>query len=172
VLETSRNKLFYRRVTKNRQRKSISTDGRHNKTANRNRFPLAVEVIKPTVKIFSRKRKNGFKNSKKLLLLERPRSPVSVEVASCGIFLRKIRVLLSVWELNRLPHPRAKPLIPLLYQRWNYRWPNRWAARLDTGPIWHDPFRARTIRLDGPGRAAPARVPQSQPKHGTLACHP
>jgi hypothetical protein len=101
------------------------------------------------VKIFSRKRKNGFKNSKKITFIRETSLARLRRSRKLRHFLREIRVLLSVWELNRLPHPRAKPPLPLLYQRWNYRWPNRWAARLDTGPIWHDPFRARPIRIDG-----------------------
>jgi hypothetical protein len=38
VLGVSRNHHFYRRVTENRQWKSIFTGGRRNKTASENRF--------------------------------------------------------------------------------------------------------------------------------------
>jgi hypothetical protein len=62
----SRNHHFHRRVTKNRQWKSIFTDGRCNKTASGNRFSLAVGIIKPPVKIVSRKHKTDFKNNKKI----------------------------------------------------------------------------------------------------------
>jgi hypothetical protein len=69
VLGASSNHHFYRRVTENRQWKSIFTSGRRNKTASGNRFSLAVGVIKPPVKIVFRKHKIDFKNSKKIFLL-------------------------------------------------------------------------------------------------------
>jgi hypothetical protein len=65
VLEVSRNHHFYRRVTEDRQCKSIFTGGRRNKTASENRFSLAVDIIKPPVQIVSRKHNTDFKNSKK-----------------------------------------------------------------------------------------------------------
>jgi hypothetical protein len=66
VLGASKNHHFYRRVTEDRQCKSIFTGGRRNKTANENRFSLAVDVIKPPVQIVSMKHKTDFKNSKKI----------------------------------------------------------------------------------------------------------
>jgi hypothetical protein len=98
----SRNHHFYRWVTENRQWKSIFPGGRRNKTASGNRFSLAVGVIKPPVKIVSRKHKTNFKNSKKIFLLRRPRGPpphhlsVSVEVEGRGIFC----VLRGCWKSN------------------------------------------------------------------------
>jgi hypothetical protein len=82
VLGVSRNHYFYRRVTENRQWKSIFTGGRRNKTASGNRFSLAVGVIKPLVKIVSRKHKTDFKNNKKIyfyyggLAAHHPSTPV------------------------------------------------------------------------------------------------
>jgi hypothetical protein len=69
VLGASSNHHFYRRVTENRQWKSIFTSGRRNKTASGNRFSLAVGVIKPPVKIVSMKHKTNFKNIKKYIFI-------------------------------------------------------------------------------------------------------
>jgi hypothetical protein len=66
---TSTNMSLHMWLIENRQWKLISTDGRCNKTTSENSFPLAIDVIKPSVLIISRKHKMKFSNSKKSILI-------------------------------------------------------------------------------------------------------